>query len=473
MQLKTLIYSTFYLSIVGSLLSCKSSYEVQKQNLPNTFRSEKPLTNDTTTIAHLTYKEFYKDSELITLIDKALLKNNNLQIALKQIESASLDFKKSKWGNIPVVTGNLAQANVNRPSDNSFNGIMTKQFGGKSYIEDYNSLATLSWEADIWGKIKNTKRQALAAFLETQEVAKAIRVRLISQVVEGYYNLLLLDKQLKITQSNLELSKQSLHLFEKQFEVGSVSFIAVQQQQIQVAELEKSLPAIQNAINRQENAIQLLSGTFPKSIQRQNSLDSLIIPTDLNSGVPAQLLSNRPDVKADEYKLHQAIAFMKISRAQMYPSLNITAQGGLNTFNSQNWFDIPGSLFGTLATSLLQPILQGKQLSTNYKKSKVAIEQAELQFKESILLAVNEVSNILVDLEKLKEQRQYAEQIVKQTSTIIDNAQILFTSGEASYLEVLAAQSSKLNSELNLAAIKTQQLNATTALYRALGGGSI
>ncbi|VTP91672.1 TolC family protein [Sphingobacterium daejeonense] len=155
----------------------------------------------------------------------------------------------------------------------------------------------------------------------------------------------------------------------------------------------------------------------------------------------------------------------------MYPAINITAQGGLNAFKESNWFNVPGSLFGIIGGTIAQPILNGKQLKTRYRQAQVASEEAEINFRQAILGAVGEVSNALVQIEKLDEQQEVAEGLVATATKAVENSLTLYRYDGATYIEVILAQSNKLQAELELASLKTQKLGAITALYRSLGGG--
>lgn len=291
-----------------------------------------------------------------------MTQNNDLQVTLKQIEFASLAYNQSKWGNIPTVSATIANASVNRPSDNSMNGMMAGQFMGSRYMQDYTTSINISWEADIWGKIKGRKEQALADYLKTQEAAKAVKTQLVATVVQGYYNLLMLDTQLEITKSNLTYSDNTLKFLEKQQEVGLTTALAVQQQEIVKDQILKSIPAIESSIATQENALSILTGSMPDKIERSTSLNNVQSPDNVATGIPSELLSYRPDIKSAEYDVRKSVSAINVAKANMYPSFNITAQGGLNAFKASNWFNIPGSLFGSVLGTLAQPILNGKQL---------------------------------------------------------------------------------------------------------------
>ena len=188
-------------------------------------------------------------------------------------------------------------------------------------------------------------------------------------------------------------------------------------------------------------------------------------------GVPSALVSKRPDVKSAELALKAANANVGITKADLYPALRITAQGGVNSFETSNWFNIPASLFGTVAGGLTQPLLNNKRLKTQYNIALAEREKAVLAFRQSVLVAVSEVSDALVKVEKLQQQETFLKEKVKTLQQAIKNANLLFKNGLAEYLEVLTAQANLLQSELELADLKRQQLTANTDLYRALGGG--
>lgn len=467
---KKIIYIT---TISGFIVSCSvQKYKQPELDIPETFRNDDSVQKDSlNNIARINYRDFFQDPVLVNLIDKAVLNNYNMKIALKQIEFASLGYNQSKWGNIPTVGANVATANISRPSDNSLSGLSLGQFLGQKYIEDYNTSINISWEADIWGKIKGAKEEALNSFLQTQEAAKAVKTRLVSEVVTGYYNLLMLDKQLEITRSNLSFADSTLTILKKQQELGMITSLAVEQQEVTRDQIIKTIPKIEASINVQENALSILTGVLPDRIERHTRLDQIVIPEALASGYPSEILTFRPDVKSKELELRKSIATIHVAKMSMYPALNITAQGGLNSFKSSNWFELPGSLFGIAAGSITQPILAGKKLKTRFEQSKISSEQAELNFKQTVLTAVAEVSDALVQIQKLEEQQVIAQALVRRTEHLVVNSLTLYKYNEANYLDVIAAQTNKLQSELELSAIKAQRLNAITTLYRSLGGG--
>ncbi len=231
------------------------------------------------------------------------------------------------------------------------------------------------------------------------------------------------------------------------------------------------IPQLEQDIALQENALQVLTGQLPGALARTTTLNDLSVPATLSAGLPVAMVSRRPDVRTTEMALVMANAQVGVAQANMYPALSITAGGGLESFKSSNWFNIPGSLFGLAAGTVLQPVFRQKQLKTQFEVAKIEREQAVIEFRQSVLLATGEVSNALVQVEKLKEQRVLAVNQVDTLKEAVGNAQLLFKSDMANYLEVITAQTNALQAELNLAAIQRSQLGAVVELYRSLGGG--
>lgn len=463
------IYLLFPLFLI--LTGCKVSKDIEtpQPELPQEYRNASAST-DTTSIATIEWKQFFPDTNLQELIGKAITNNYDMQTALKNIEAAQLQFRQTKWNNVPQAALNVS-ANSTIPSENSLNGLSLNNFLNTSHIEDYNASISLSWEADIWGKISSRKKEALAQYLKSEEAKKLIQTNLVANVAQGYYNLLMLDAQLAIAKKNLALNENTLRIVKMQFDSGQVTSLAVQQTEAQRLRAAQIVPMLEKEVTLQENALSILTGALPAEIVRNSTLDLTPLLKELSSGVPSSILSHRPDVKASEYELASANARVGVTKASMYPALNITATGGLNSFKSNNWFNMPASLFGIVAGSITQPLLQRKQLRTQYEIAKVEREKSVIAFRQSVLKAVGEVSDALVRVEKLKQEQEFAAERVANLQKATTNADMLFKSGMANYLEVITAQSNVLQSELDLAALKRDQLSAVAQLYRSLGGG--
>ncbi|WP_281337373.1 TolC family protein [Flavobacterium eburneipallidum] len=457
--------------LITTILSCTVSKNIEtpKDAFPAHFRNAS-VSTDTTSIGDLEWKNFFTEKDIIQLIDSAVARNNDLQIATKNIEIAQYRFTQSKWGNVPQA--NLfVNASTNRPSENSFTGMNLNQALGMKHLEDYSAGVSLSWEADIWGKIRNQKKGAFAGYLQSEEVKKALQTNIVANVSKGYYNLLMLDAQLEIARQNLKLNDSTTKIIKLKYDAGQVTSLAIQQSEAQQLNSAQLIPLLEQNIAIQENALSVLTGSFPNSKQRNIRLNAIAIKNNASIGIPSSLVSRRPDVKSAELALKVANANVGITKADLYPALRITAQGGLNSFETSSWFNIPASLFGTVAGGLTQPLLNNKRLKTQYHIAVAEREKAVLGFRQSVLVAVSEVSDALVKVEKLQQQESFLQERVKTLKLAIKNANLLFKNGMAEYLEVLTAQSNLLQSELELANIKREQLSANTELYRALGGG--
>jgi multidrug efflux system outer membrane protein len=464
--------NTFAFMLLLALSACKVSKDIEtpKPALPVAFR-DAATASDTTSIADIQWKNFFTEATLQKLIDSAIANNYDMQIAVKNIEASQLLFKQVKWNYLPDANLNVT-ASSSRPSDNSVTGLSLSQYNiGSRHIEDYSASLALSWEADIWGKIRNQSKSALAVYLQTTEAKKAIQTNIVAGVSQGYYNLLMLDEQLNIAQKNVKLNDSTLRIIRLQFDAGQVTSLAVQQAEAQRLAAAQLVPQFEQNITIQENALRILTGTLPDKIERSATLGQLNIPENIPSGLPSAIVSRRPDVRTAELALVIANSKVGISKAEMYPALRISASGGVNSFRASNWFNIPASLFGVVAGSVIQPLFDHKRLSTAYKVAQVDREKNVLQFRQTVLNAVGEVSDALVRIDKLKTQQSIAANRVNTLQQATGNANLLFRNGMATYLEVITAQGNVLQSELELASIKRAQLSAVSDLYRSLGGG--
>jgi len=452
------------------LSACRMGKEYQRPELELPKQFSTVSFADTSSIADIEWKNFFTDTTLQRLIEKGLQYNHDLLIAVKRIDIAQRQVKQSKSLQLPevnlVVTGQ-----VSRPSDNSLGGVSLKSFLGQSYLENYNAGINLSWEADIWGKIRGQKEIALQEYLRTTEAAKAVQTQLVADIAHAFFNLLMLDKQLEIAHHNLLLSDSFLVATRLLKDAGVGNALGVQQAEAQKQSTALLIPQLEQNIAIQETALQILTGQLPAAISRKVSLNEFAVIPDLKAGLPVAMVSRRPDVRSSELALMIANTEVGIAQANMYPTLNITAGGGLESFKSSNWFNMPGSLFGLAAGSIAQPILRRRELKTQFEISKLEREKSVIEFRQSVLLATGEVANALVQVDKLKQQEQIATGQVDTLRQAVSNAKLLFRSDMADYLDVLVTQGSALQAELDLASIRRQELSAMVELYRSLGGG--
>lgn len=455
--------------LVLSACSMAGKYTQPDMNLPASYRGADVPDSGKVDIAFtgaIPYRSFFADSSLTVLIDSAVENNLDLRVAVRNIEYASLALKQVRLGNFPEL-GLQAAGSTATTSDYGRNPLPP----GTESTEEYTASLLLSWEADIWGKIRNSRKAALSEYLRTVEAKKAVQTRLVADVAQGYHNLLLLDAQLGISNRNLALADTTLAMMRLQYEAGLVTSLAVEQQEALRLGLLSGIARIEQDIAARENALSVLCGRAPDRIVRTEELSGISAEGDFSPGIPARLLSNRPDVKAAEMALMKAYAESGVAAAQLYPSFTISAEAGANALEASDWFTFPGALFTFVQGAVLQPVFQQGKLRTAYKQSKVVREREEILFRQSVLEAVREVSDALEAIRQLEVREKTIEKQERILRQSVENATLLFRSGMADYLEVITAQTSALDAELSLADIRRQRLDARTELYRALGGG--
>ncbi|SDZ96002.1 efflux transporter, outer membrane factor (OMF) lipoprotein, NodT family [Arachidicoccus rhizosphaerae] len=476
------IRTLLIISLLVFWAACKTPAPVQSARLnnaaplPATYHStdqsaaaagENPA--GTTATATIPWETFFKDSSLKKLIRQGLDYNYDLSLAINRISIAEECLKQAKNLQLPTL-GISATGSTTRFSDNGLTG-QSMTGAATHHYEDYTLQGQLSWEADIWGKIKNQQKYELQQLLSTREAAQAVRTRLIADIATGYYNLLILEKQYQVASSSLILADSTLQLTELLKFAGKANQLSVQQTSAQRQTVALLLPDLEDQISNQQNALLALTGAMPGTIGDHSDLDEVSLPGNIVAGPPADLLSNRPDVLQAEWQLKMAISKIAVAKANLYPSLRITATGGVESLKASNWFNLPASLFGIVAGSIAQPIFQQGALKKDYHIAQLEKENAVIAFRSTLLQAVGEVSNALTHYQKLRTQ---AEMALKQVDTLQSgeqNAALLYKSGLANYLEVISAQNNTLQASLNLAAIHGHQLMAAVEIYRSLGGG--
>lgn len=435
---------------------------------------------DSVSIAHRHWREFFSDSVLIALIDTALVNNIDLQIAEEYMSIGLAKLKQSKAAFFPSVAVSPAKyrrdmysENYNNYGSNRSRNIYEGDTPPSSlYTErlEYESSIDLSWEIDIWGKLKGQKKASLLAYMKSQEFKKAVQTSMIAEIASTYSNLLLLKSQLEVYKRNLALNDSTMNIVRLQYDAGEVTSLAVKQTQSQKLRAQTLIPQLERDYLRQENRLNRLVGHYPGSIEVE-APEWTMIDANYLAGQPLELISNRPDVAEAEYELQEAYVKVGIANAMRYPSISLGASVGLNTFELENLLNPAGSGFLLLNGVLFQPVFQKRRLKTNYEVALAEKRIAELEFRDKFMRAMNEVSDALITIDKLREEYALAQGRVTAAKKLVKDASFLFRSGLANYLEVITAQREALDSELNLEKVKMQIFVANVALYRSLGGG--
>lgn len=459
-------YCTLYtIMFLFLLASCKvgKDYKRPELNLPEKYKEDESMVDNQDTVIY-SVREFFKNPELVSLLDSALSKNSDLLLAIKNIDIAGSILGTTKLNYLPDLTAQI-NGSYSRQSKNS----AAVQAGGSREAKDYNLSIGMTWDIDIWGNIRREKEEALANYLQSHEAKKAVQTRLVADVAKGYYNLLILDDQYRIATESKELSEKTLRVVKLQYEVGEASVIGIQQVEAQLEQNKVLLSQIENSISIQENALSLLCGGYAKTIKRTRIEDEFEhIPV---GGYPVSLLANRPDVRVAELSLKAANARVGVALAAMYPSLTINPIGGLNSMKESNWFSIPASFFGTIAGGITQPIFNKGRLKANYEQMQLERDKSVITFRHSVLEAYGQVSDAMKNKQELEKQYVFAlkrEDIMKESIKATD---LLFRAGEVNYLEVISVQSNYLQSSLQSSQLFTEKMQANIELCYSLGGG--
>ena len=462
------IYST--LALVALMAACRMGKDYQRSDLSLPAQFANTTAPSDSSVADMEWRKFFSDPTLQSLISHALQNSFDVQLAMKRVEEARAYANQAKVNWAPDINANLT-ASSSFPSKNSLNGLSLKNFLGKDHVEDYTLGAGLTWEIDVWGKLRRQREAAGAVLLQSYEANRAIQTALVANIASSYFNLLMLDAQLVIARRNAKLGDSIVQIIKLQKTAGQVTELAVQQATAQQQTAAILVPQLEQQIAIQENTIRILSGDVPATIARTTVLNNYKVWESLPTGIPTAMVSRRPDVRTNEMALVAANAQVGVAEANMYPTLSITASGGLNAYQASKWFNMPASLFATGAAGLTQPIFKRRALKTQYEVAKIQRDQAAITFRQSAINAIGEVANALVRLDKLKGQYTISTDQVNTLRGAIGNAELLFKSGLANYLEVITAQGNLLQAELDLTAIERDQLSAMVELYRALGGG--
>ena len=466
--MKVTIHKIILIFFVSFLVvSCHTRQNYQRANDvvdEKLFRTD-ALPKDSLSMANLSWKEIFTDAVLQKHIAKALENNLDIRIALQNIASAEAYLKQSKAAYQPTISVG---------PDYSFNtSSLNTQFGQivgeRRYINQFDITANLGWELDLWGKLKGQEKAQYAAYLSSVAAHQNVKSNLVASIATAYYQLLAFDEQKKIFSNTIEIRKKNLETTKALKEAGIVSEVAVQQSEALVYNAEASLVTLDVQIQMLENTISLLMGEPSHEIERTSlSTQNFALNTDV--GYPSALLANRPDVKQAEFNLINAFELTNAAKAQFYPSLRITGSTGVQSVDIDKLFS-GNSVFANVLVGLAQPILNKRQIRTNYEVSLANQEKAYLNFRKTILNAGNEVSDALKMYNAQDQFIAFKKKELSAYDKSVEFSQELVNYGMANYLEVLNANVNKLNAEINIANAQYSKLQAGVELYRALGGG--
>jgi multidrug efflux system outer membrane protein len=459
-------YTFLLFLMMGAALSCKVSKPYQQPDLNTNDLYRGQLNTDTATMASMPWQSLFADTVLKALITEGLYNNLNLKTAVQKIYEAQAALSQSKGALLPNVSANanasrskLSSASLDYPPGTVINTISTT----------YQLGISASWEADIWGKLTSAKRAAYANLLQTDAAKRAIQTQLIADIANNYYALLGLDKELEITTQALQFRVNEVETMKSLKEAAVVTGAAVVQSEANRYAAEVAIPDIKRSIRETENAIDILVGRAPGALNRSR-LDEQKPVESLHTGIPAQLLKNRPDVQQSEYGFRAAFENTNVAHAYFYPAFTLTASGGFSNIQLKDFF--VNSIFYNLAAGLTQPIFNRGFNKARLKTAQAQQLEALFNYQQTLLVAGQEVSNALYAWQTAMEKTDSrGKQIVALTKAVDYTQELLRYSSATNFTDVLTSEQSLLSAQLNGVNDKLQQLQAIVNLYRALGGG--
>ena len=456
--------TSLYILTVLTLSSCGI---YRKYERPETVVPDSTLytaaVSDTTSIADISWEEFFTDPLLQDLIRKAVDSNTDLQTARLNVEQANENLKTARLSYIPSF--NFAPEG----SVGAFNSSFLK--GGFSTPASWNYTVPVaaSWEIDIFGKKTNRKRMAKGSLEMAQDYERAVMTGLVSAVATQYYTLLMLDEQMEYTRQTAEKFALAVNVLKEMMAAGMANQVAVSQMEGAYYETSAAVESIAQSITELENALSLLLNEPSHRIIRGHYEDSTF-PEELKTGVPMQLLSRRPDVMAAEHSLAASYYGVNAARAAQYPSLTLSGSLGWTNVLGETVMN-PGGLILGAAASLLQPIFNSGSLRAEVNISKSKMKQAELTLIHSLLNAGAEVNDALSLFGSATIKNQLRQKQIESLSAALENTEDLMRYTSTTYLEVLTAQQSLLSAQTSYSSDRLEKVTAVINLYRALGGG--
>ena len=414
------------------------------------------VANDTASFGNVPWREVFTDPQLQAYIEQALANNADLRTAMLSVESAQAALLSARLAYLPQLSL-------------SPQGTLTNWNKGEMTTKTYNIPVSASWQIDLFGQILNPKRAAQVSLKQAQYNQQAVQTQLIANVANIYYTLLMLDRQLEITENTAEVLKDYVETMQAMYDYGNVNSAAIEQSRSAYAQVVASLSDLRQSLTETENAFCLILNEPAHAIER-GVLENQVLPSEFSVGVPIQLLSNRPDVKAAEMALAACYYNTNSARAAFYPQITLSGTAGWTNSSGAGIVN-PGKLLANLIGSLTQPLFYRGANIARLRQAKAQEEQAKIGFQTTLLNAGNEVSNALALYQNTVAKVNSRTMQVNSARKAAEDTKELFNLGTSTYLEVLTAQQSYLSAQLSEVSDTYSQMQAVINLYQALGGG--
>ncbi|MFL5728927.1 MAG: TolC family protein [Cytophagaceae bacterium] len=460
------------LAVVATACAPTIVQKTENRNTPQSYQG----TTDTVNTAKIKWNVFFKDTSLTQLITTALSNNQEFNIVLQDIVIAQNEIRARKAAYLPFINigGMTGIDKTGRYTRMGAVDATTQIKPGKNIpapLADLMLGATVSWEVDIWKKLRNAKKAATYRFAATTMGRNYLQTQLVSEIANTYYELMALDNQLQLLQTNIGVLQNALKIIQQEKIAGRVTELAVTRFEAEVFKNQSRQYYIMQQIVLAENRINFLVGRFPQPVTRNSQSFSALVPDSMKVGIPSQLLSNRPDIIQAERELDASKLDVKVARAYFYPTLTISGALGVEAFNPQNLISFPQSTLYSLVGGMFGPVINRNAIKAFYYSANARQTQSIYNYQRAILNGYTEVYNQLSNIENLKKSYGLKSQQVQALNRSYDISTSLFRSARADYMEVLLTQRDALESRFDLVETKKQQMNAMVNIYRALGGG--
>lgn len=470
---KSLILSSLTITFSGCS-SLDTHLSIPEKAVPASFQDQESST--TTSIANIDWRQYFADPHLVKLIDTAVSNNLDLQMALQRIEVSRSSVKLANGALLPKVGLNIGGSMrkfglyTMDGAGNASTEITPGQIVPEHLPDIYLGLQA-SWEVDIWGKLRNQRKSAISEYLASIEGTNFVISNLVADVAIYYNKLLALDNELDIIRQTIQKQQEALEVIKLQKQAGRANELAVQQFNAQLLNTRILAQKARQQITEAENKLNFLLGRYPQPIERSKELLFKVVPKQIASGVPSQLLANRPDIRAAEFQIQASKFDLKAAKAAFFPNFNITATLGFQAFNPEFLFASPASLAYSVMGTLIAPLINMNALKARFNTAKANQLSAMYNYQKTILNGYVEVVNELSKIENLRQVHALKEKQSEVLKKSIATSNELYKTARANYLEILIAQQSALQANLELINVIKRERIAAINIYKALGGG--
>lgn len=462
------------------LQSCAIPQLVSKKadvTLPNQYSASSTAKEATErNSANVNWKDFFEDANLVALIDVAVANNKEINIMAQRISMAQNEIQARKGEYLPFV-GFGASADKEKVGTYTRNGAVEEKIEireGKSnprFLGNYQFGLVASWELDVWKKLRNATQVAVLEYMAGIEGKGFLTTNLVAEVAHAYYELVALDNELETLDKNIEIQQNALEVVKQLQIYARANSLAVKRFEAEVKKNQSQRFVLKQQVVETENRINLLLGRTPQAIPRSATGFMQMQPKMVETGLPSQLLENRPDIRKAELELAAAKLNIDVAKANFYPSFAMKAGVGFQAFEGKYLLRTPESIMASLGVDMIAPLINRNAIEATYKNANAGQIQAAYEYELAIISAYADVANQIANIDNMDKNYQLKNKQVEQLTQSIDVANQLFKAARADYMEVLLTQRDALEAKMELIETKQKQVSATVDLYRALGGG--